>query len=274
MFPRVMKECQERVAQIVNSHDLIQQVFSRPDDYSRASYLIPQLFIELGYGALTNADMEHDLRSSGAAFSLVCLSCGVADDLIDSSRLAFEDRMALGAAALAFAGQGWMMIAQISDDARRQLLSHTLSAFIADGLQTAKREIAYAGNNTFALESYTSISTDKAGIYIRHSLLLAHALSNSDPIFIDVLLQLSSALGLAMQLIDDILDCNETPETLEQGLTYPAFLLRTQGDLGPAYLLIDEQLEAAQNICGQLPYPYHILTPVTRLRSLLIRHHG
>jgi Polyprenyl synthetase len=268
--PHILTECENRIAEIAKSHQSIAEALNR-NAKGRASYLMPQLFLEIGYGALAGHPMDGDLRSRGAAFSLLCLSCGVADDLIDSAAGDFQDRMALGCSALALAGHAWEAVAQDCDECRRRLLSNALSSFVADGIKTAYEEIRYSLETEFSLPRYLAISSKKATVYTHHSLLVAHALSHSDESLREPLKRLGQSAGLAFQLIDDALDAR-ADRASGAASTYATILISADEPLDPLYVIVDQQLSVALDVCGLLPYPEQLSSLLEELRWYISLH--
>ena len=150
--------------------------------------------------------------------------------------------MTLGCTALAIAGHAWATVAGDGDERRRTLLSHAISAFIADGILTAKHEISYSHAKGFSLASYIAVSTEKAAVYTRHPLLVAHALSGAPAILREQLTRLGTTTGLIIQLIDDLLDAKTDHPLDGNPITYPMFLINSGSALTPVYDLIDEQV--------------------------------
>jgi len=267
--PHILPECSLHIQQIAREHPAISELLLSQAQ-SRASYLMPQLFLELGYSAVVGSNMDAAQRSATAPFAMLCLSCGIADDLIDSANGGFTDRMGLGCMALAIAAAAWSIVAQDSDCTRRTLLGEVLSAFVADGINTAYREMQYAKTISFSLDAYLEVSSHKAAVYTEHSLLIAHAISGAAAPLRHTLSDLGRSTGLALQMLDDLLDVDaDGREAPDAPLTYALFLRSTGQPLSAAYDLIDETIERSKRIADSLPHPTRLIGLLDNLQSFL-----
>jgi geranylgeranyl pyrophosphate synthase len=170
--------------------------------------------------------------------------------------------------ALALASSAWSELALDDDENRRQVLTHAFLSFITDGIRAAQSEVRYLAGGSFRLAEYLAISTQKAGVYTTHALLIAHALSSSVESLRATLVALGRSTGLLFQLIDDALDASGDTAKTESN-TYATFLKRNGEPLTPLYELIAEQLTLSRTLSSSLPHPRQFLELLGELRSLL-----
>jgi hypothetical protein len=269
IFPHVFVESSAIIYDLCQRNPILQEPLQSHGGF-RAAYIVPQLFSELGYAALTGRTMELELRRRSAGLTLMCLSVAVADDLVDGeTNDGFHERMPLACVSLAIIEYVFTMIAQDEDGARRKIFSAALSSFVTEVIEAGHQELQYTGLPEFSIESYIAITKKKSALYTQHSLLIAHALSNADPVLKETLVRLGDSTGIALQVIDDILDAKKDVTMKGRPMTYPMFLLANGKSLDPAYSLIDKELCTALALCDSLPFPRQVKSLLLQFRSLV-----
>ena len=165
----------------------------------------------------------------------------------------------------------WLSAPAESVEAERQLEAVRCVAEAVDstgmiGGQVADLEAEHLRpadhDKEFLLESLEFIHRNKTGRLLTASVLLGGLLANATQAQLDALRSYGEAVGLAFQIVDDLLDIEESAETLgktagkdlAQGkLTYPA-VLGAQAARQRLSTLLDTALQSADMIGGPVNY--------------------
>jgi geranylgeranyl pyrophosphate synthase len=266
-FPHIQEDYNERITDIAQRHPSLGELFKQHARF-RAAYVIAQLFIEVSYKALTGHAIEVELRRRSAAFSLMCLCLGIADDLVDLPT-DFDNRMGLGCLALAILDYAYNSVADDPDANRRRIFLKTLSSFAADAIIAGQQERRYARERQGSLEAYIEITSKKTTLYTRHSLHLSHSLSKCSPVLIHPIERLGHSAGMAIQILDDLLDAKTEPIVSGQPITYPSMLLGRGERLDPVHSLLERELLDAIGSCRDLPFPDDLISLLVELQFLI-----
>jgi geranylgeranyl diphosphate synthase type II len=136
-------------------------------------------------------------------------------------------------------------------------------------------DIITAGTNETSAELLDFIHRNKTGKLLTASVVLGGLLANAPDDKIDALRRYGDAVGLAFQIVDDLLDQEEDAATLgktagkdlAQGkLTYPA-LFGTEAARGRVETLLEEALHNADIIAGPVNYLAGIARFICERRS-------
>jgi geranylgeranyl pyrophosphate synthase len=274
LFPSIGRESEEITKALADTHPTIAQALADHGRF-RAAYVIPQLFLDLSYSALTDRPLALADRGRAAAIPLMCLALAVADDLVDADDILDatdhshrNKSMDMACVALAILDHAYALVMDDDEPNRRVVMSRALSSFVADVLRAAHSEQRYALERDFSLDAYLTVTATKSELYTRPSASLAHALSHSCDTLMSSLLSVGRNTAVALQILDDYLDASSDRRS---GLapTYPAFLIGSGMPLAPMYTLIDEHLAAAIAACSALPYPEHLLRLLRQMRMFV-----
>lgn len=196
-----------------------------------------------------------------------------------TTHVVFGEAMAiLTGDALLTEAFSWLTRPLASVDAARQLRAVQEVAVAVDskgmiGGQVA--DIIATGANEATAEQLDFIHRNKTGKLLTASVVLGGLLANADEEKIEALRNYGRAIGLAFQIVDDLLDQEEDATTLgktagkdlAQGkLTYPA-LFGTDAARGAVDALLDEAIRNAAIIGGPVNYLAGIARFICERRS-------
>lgn len=196
-----------------------------------------------------------------------------------TTHVVFGEAMAiLTGDALLTEAFSWLTRPLASVDAAHQLRAVQDVALAVDSKGMIGGQVAdliATGTNEATAEQLDFIHRNKTGKLLTASVVLGGLLANADDAKIEALRNYGRAIGLAFQIVDDLLDQEEDATTLgktagkdlAQGkLTYPA-LFGTDAARGAVDALLDEAIRNAAIIGGPVNYLAGIARFICERRS-------
>jgi geranylgeranyl diphosphate synthase type II len=195
-----------------------------------------------------------------------------------TTHVVFGEAMAvLTGDALLTEAFGWLSKPIASVDAARQLRAIATVAYGVDSTGmiggqvadiVAERSQQTTTDHDALLDELQFIHANKTGRLLTASVLLGGILGGASEPQLDALRRYGNATGLAFQIVDDLLDIEETAEALgktagkdvAQGkLTWPALV-----GIEPARQKASELLQVAVTEAGMMPGPVNYLADIAR----------
>lgn len=183
----------------------------------------------------------HTLRELGVAVELVHSATLLHDDVVDAADLRRGQptaRILFGNAASIFGGD-WLLVEALErvrragpSGALEDLLAVVKEMLDAEGLQLAHR-----GTLTLPRELYAHIAEGKTASLFRWAFRVGARAAGADAGVVLRLERFGGAMGLAFQLVDDVLDMASDPESTGKALWKDL----DEGTLGYPLLLVFEQ---------------------------------
>jgi hypothetical protein len=241
---------------------------------SRAALLIPHLFTELGYYAISGQTTNAHLQKYVMNFSFICLAIAFADDMVDSKDKDFAQRMTRGCIVVELMDYAYQDLLLSRSEEIPNITLNQIASLVQDVINTASAEIEYRKLDTFSLERYLEVTRKKTSLYTTHGLLLASKFLGKFQENQKLLVDIGESMGTAIQLIDDLLDVHEDLQQDRPSLTYPVFLTQQQQSIEPIHRLINKELMHSVELSQQLPYPEHLVKVALNINKIIAHGNG
>jgi hypothetical protein len=249
----ILSEYNSRIEEVASRNSHLRDVFS--DCVNRTGFIFPYMSTEYGYHCIKGCFMPSHMKRIVTGFGLIGLAISVDDDIADE-----------------YAGNHLKMVRNISVSELIQNLAYQIifsnSGLVESGMvlaeigeavsSTANYQCADALNilnfqkEGFDLEGYL-YAAKKTVCPIKHGLRLGMALAGGQQ-FEGIADAVGERLGIALQLIDDIVDLEEDMKNYKGTVTLPMFLLHNNKPFEKILDIIDDSINECLVDVKKLPF--------------------
>ena len=249
----ILPEYNSCVADVATKNSHLKDVFS--ECVNRTGFIFPYMSAEYGYYSVKGCFMPAHIKRIVTGFGLIGLAISVDDDIADeyaSNHLKMVRNISASeiiqnlAYQIVFSNSGFvesgMVLAEIGE-----AVSSTAHYQCADALNLLNFE-----KEGFCLEDYL-YAAKKTVCPIRHGLRLGMALAGGQR-FEGVADAIGERLGIALQLIDDIIDLEEDMKNYKGIVTLPMFLLHNNKPFDKILDIIDDSIRQCLSDAKKMPF--------------------